>query len=208
MAEAQKWYWKYRRMIVVLMGRAGSGKTSVLNYFKSHPDFGFHILLTTTTRPRRKHEVYGKEYYFVSQNNFQNHKHDYICVEEYDTFDANGKPAKWYYGLRKKGLDYFAIDNQIHMIILTPDGIKELQNYLNEYVFVLYLKASEETSFSRMSLRGDNSKEINRRLKADNAMFDEERLPHPLDIIYADADLNYAIKSTLAYILSISGNRL
>ncbi len=55
--------------ITVISAASGTGKTSIIWELKQrYPDLGFSV--SFTTRPRREGEVYGKDYYFVSEGEF------------------------------------------------------------------------------------------------------------------------------------------
>jgi guanylate kinase len=56
-------------LLIVLSGPSGVGKDSVLNRMMNR-GLPFHFVVTATTRPRRAIEVDGKDYFFVSSDEF------------------------------------------------------------------------------------------------------------------------------------------
>ena len=56
-------------LLIVLSGPSGVGKDSVLNRMKEC-GLPFHFVVTATTRPRRPDEIDGKDYFFVSSDEF------------------------------------------------------------------------------------------------------------------------------------------
>lgn len=56
-------------LLVVISGPSGAGKDSIIAALKKreHP---FHFVVTATNRPRRSHEVDGRDYIFVSTERF------------------------------------------------------------------------------------------------------------------------------------------
>jgi len=59
-----------KRLMVVVSGPSGVGKDSVVrSLLEQDPKLCF--VVTTNTRPMRKGEVDGKDYYFVSRNDFE-----------------------------------------------------------------------------------------------------------------------------------------
>lgn len=64
----------YRRahnpLLIVISGPSGVGKDSLVGWLKvsGHP---FHFVVTATTRPRRPAEVDGRDYHFVSLEQFR-----------------------------------------------------------------------------------------------------------------------------------------
>jgi guanylate kinase len=56
-------------LLIVLSGPSGVGKDSVLNRMKER-GLPFHFVVTATTRNMRPEEVNGKDYFFVSSDEF------------------------------------------------------------------------------------------------------------------------------------------
>jgi guanylate kinase len=56
-------------LLIVLSGPSGVGKDSVLNRMKER-GLPFHFVVTATTRPKRTDEIDGKDYFFVSSDEF------------------------------------------------------------------------------------------------------------------------------------------
>jgi len=56
-------------LLIVISGPSGVGKDSVLQRMKDR-NLPFHFVVTATTRPRRDNEVHGKDYFFVSHDEF------------------------------------------------------------------------------------------------------------------------------------------
>jgi guanylate kinase len=56
-------------LLIVLSGPSGVGKDTVLQRMKER-ELPFHFVVTATTRPKRENEVHGKDYFFVSKDEF------------------------------------------------------------------------------------------------------------------------------------------
>lgn len=54
-------------MLTIIMGRTCSGKSTIVKELKK---YGFHLILTTTTRPKREKEIQNVDYHFVSEEEF------------------------------------------------------------------------------------------------------------------------------------------
>ena len=53
--------------LIVLCGYSGSGKTTIANVLQEK--YGYHRIITYTTRPKREQEVNGKDYHKASGGN-------------------------------------------------------------------------------------------------------------------------------------------
>jgi len=56
-------------LLIVISGPSGVGKDSVVQRMKER-GFPFHFVVTATTRDRRENEVHGRDYLFVSKEEF------------------------------------------------------------------------------------------------------------------------------------------
>lgn len=80
-------------MIFVVIGKSGVGKDTIINnYLKEHD---IKKVIQYTTRPMRKNEINGREYNFISDEEFNKllSERKLCCVEEYKV--ANGDIWKY-----------------------------------------------------------------------------------------------------------------
>jgi len=56
-------------LLIVISGPSGAGKDTVMQRMQER-GFPFHFVVTATTRPKREAEVEGKDYWFVSKEEF------------------------------------------------------------------------------------------------------------------------------------------
>jgi guanylate kinase len=56
-------------LLIVISGPSGVGKDTVIQHMKDR-SLHFHFVVTATTRPARENEVHGKDYFFVSHDEF------------------------------------------------------------------------------------------------------------------------------------------
>ncbi|MEP0806282.1 MAG: guanylate kinase [Chloroflexota bacterium] len=56
-------------LLIVISGPSGVGKDTVMQRMKER-GMPFHFVVTATTRPRRANEVHGKDYFFVTKEEF------------------------------------------------------------------------------------------------------------------------------------------
>ena len=56
-------------LLIVISGPSGAGKDTVMQRMQER-GLPFHFVVTATTRPRRTNEVHGRDYFFVSKEEF------------------------------------------------------------------------------------------------------------------------------------------
>lgn len=153
-------------MCIALIGKTCSGKTTIANEMLK---YGYHRLVTTTSRPRRNKEIDGKDYDFVSKERFEELiKQNYFAEwKVYHTAQGD-----WYYGTPVHKLK--ESDNAT-IVILTPDGYKDIVNKLDN-ITVVYIYANNQTIRNRLKKRGDNKEEAERRITQDGKDFKDATL--------------------------------
>jgi guanylate kinase len=67
-------------LMIVISGPSGAGKDTVVQLMKQR-GLPFHFVVTATTRPKRKKEVNGKDYLFVSKEEFARMIEDNELIE-------------------------------------------------------------------------------------------------------------------------------
>jgi guanylate kinase len=60
---------KHRPLLIVISGPSGVGKDTILQRMKERR-LPFHFVVTATTRPARADEVHGRDYFFISKDEF------------------------------------------------------------------------------------------------------------------------------------------
>jgi guanylate kinase len=171
-------------MITVLCGKSASGKDTILRELKKE---GFEPLISTTSRPMRDGEQEGREYYFVSREEFEKRLEEGKFIEHraYDTL-VGGHPDTWYYGMEKINLDM----DRNYVVVLDLDGTEAFQKaYGRENIFSVYVDCPDEVRTKRAKHRGSfDETEWNRRLVDDNVKFSEDRVAAVCDITLDNTD--------------------
>ena len=149
--------------MVIITGKTASGKDRIVNELITK--HGFHKLITYTTRDIRDGEKQGVTYHYISKKEFL-HKIQEDFFAEYKSYDTVF--GTWYYGTSLEDLKK-ADDKTI--VILTPEGYRDLVNKLSKKPTIIYIYANNSTIQKRLQGRGDAKEEAERRLKQDNIDF-------------------------------------
>lgn len=147
--------------MLVLCGKSAAGKNFLLNELINQ---GMKRVIAYTTRPMRDGEEDGVDYHFIPEQLFEKVKSDNFFAETAEYHVANGDT--WKYGSAIS--DYASTNDSV--IILNPDGIKQIKNQ-NIPVVVIFLDASEESRMQRLKMRGDDEDEVKRRMETDDKDF-------------------------------------
>ena len=144
--------------MLILMGKTASGKNLVIDQLVEK--YHFSPIITYTTRPMRKNEKQDVTYHFISTDEFIEKINNGFFAEWKDYVTNDGI---WYYGT---ALDDCMNASDKDVIILTPDGVRDLKNN-DVNLIVVYLYSNLKTIRHRLKFRGDDLKEVERRISSD-----------------------------------------
>jgi guanylate kinase len=132
-------------LLIVISGPSGAGKDSILESMKER-NLPFHFVVTATTRPRRANEVEGKDYFFVSMEEFA-HMIDTDQLIEYAVVygDYKGIP-------RQQVRDALASGKDVVMRV-DVQGAETVRKLAPEALLIFVTVQSEEELVSRLKER-------------------------------------------------------
>lgn len=163
--------------MIVIIGESSSGKSTLAKYLMDN--FGYKKITTYTTRNPRDYEVDGDDYYFISDQHFEElSKEDYFA----ETAIYNG----WKYGSAKKDYE----DNKV--IVLTPKGFRAIKRSGIDNIYSVYLKVPRKERLIKCLERGDNIEEAYRRNLSDVGQFDG--IEDEVDLIIENNNYSISVK--------------
>lgn len=160
---------KKRGLLIIMSGPSGVGKGTIREELMKKNDLNLHYSVSMTTRGMRPGEVNGREYYFVSREEFdQNIKKDNLL--EWAEFVGNryGTPRDKVEQMRNEGKNVMLeievngtaqVLNKVHddgviSIFIAPPSLEELENRLRgrgteteEVIKSRVAKATQEFGF-------------------------------------------------------------
>lgn len=175
--------------LIALIGKAGSGKDTLMQHILAETDI--HEIISCTTRPQREGEVDGKNYYFLSEYEFFKKKNAGLMLET-TCFNM------WYYGTSIDGLN----KDKINIGVFNPDGINSILEHKDIDVQVYYITASDKTRMLRQLNRENNPnvKEIVRRYKTDEEDFSDLHFDYQILTNETPEDLDRNVQTIIASI--------
>jgi guanylate kinase len=146
--------------VYALIGKSGAGKDYCMRRIAWENDW--HIIVPSTTRPKRDYETEGVDYHFLSEKEF-------AAARFLETASFNG----WHYGTRYEDLD----PNKANIGVFNPTGLKSLAAHDDIDLTIVYIKASDKTRLLRQLNREEepNVHEIIRRFATDEADFQDDK---------------------------------
>ena len=138
-------------LLIVISGPSGVGKDSVLEEMKSR-GLPFHFVITATTRDPRPDEVDGKDYFFLTEDDFakmidEGELLEYAVVYQ----DYKGIPKSQ---VRK------ALNSGKNVIMrIDVQGAETVRKLAKDALLIFLLPQSEEELINRLQKRNTETKE-------------------------------------------------
>jgi len=180
-------------MIYIFCAPSGSGKSTMVKHLLTmHPDL-FELSVSCTTRPPRGQEQHGKEYYFISVEEFQKR------IENDDFIEFEQVYEGLYYGTLKEEIDRIEAAGRQVLFDVDVKGGLNLKNILGDKATSIFIcPPSIDELRRRLEGRGDTSPEmIDKRLaKAEYELSFKDQF----DCVVINDDLTHAFEQLDAII--------
>ena len=188
----------YRPLIYIISAPSGSGKSTLVNeLLKLVPELDFSI--SFTTRSPRGSEQSGKQYHFVSREEFEQMIRDDEFLE-HACFDGN------YYGTARRFLHETGQKGHDLLLDIDVQGAQQMKQKVPEAISIFVLPPDRKTLEWRLRKRSEDKEEvIRRRLVAASREIENY---DKYDYILINDDLEESIDSLEAIVLSERLSRL
>jgi guanylate kinase len=145
---------------IIFSAPSGSGKTSLVKHLMQEvPNLGFSISACTRDK-RGRHEVHGRDYYFLSIEEFKNKIDQDAFVEWEEVYAGN------FYGTLKEEVHRIWKEGKAVIFDVDVKGGLALKKYFGEQALAIFVKVpSLDVLESRLNDRGTESEEsLSRRI--------------------------------------------
>lgn len=143
----------YNPKLIILTAPSGAGKTSITHFLLNHfPQLCFSI--SAATRQAREGEVNGRDYYFMSMDDFIQKIKDNAFVEWEMVYEGK------YYGTLKEELERIWHLNKVPVLDIDVKGAIHVQQQYPQTTLSIFIEPpSVEELKKRLSARGTESEE-------------------------------------------------
>ena len=138
-------------LLIVLSGPSGVGKDAVLNKMREKPS-NYHFTVTATTREMRGKETAGKDYIFLSRDQFENLVDDEGFMEWSEVYGN-------LYGVPKSQVTDALSKGKNVIVKIDVQGAKKIKNLAPQAVFIFLSPPSMESLQQRLTKRMTESPE-------------------------------------------------
>ena len=132
-------------LLIVISGPSGAGKDTVMQRMKER-GLPFHFVVTATTRPRRANEVHGRDYLFISTEEFARMIDEDELIEHAIVYgDYKGIPKQQVREALASGMDV--------VMRLDVQGAETVRKLAPEALMIFITTESEEALVQRLETR-------------------------------------------------------
>ena len=145
-------------IVVILSGASSVGKGMIREKLLEDKDMNLFFSISETTRPMKKGEVDGKDYYFVSHKAFADSVKNKELLE-YTEFNG------YYYGTPKAQVDFLVNKGKNVLIEVEAQGVGPIKlNIPDSIAFFVMPHSFEELEKQIHEIYGDDEASVERRL--------------------------------------------
>jgi len=179
-----------RGNLLVISAPSGAGKTTLVRQVMNRqPTLRFSI--SHTTRPMRRGEQHGRDYFFVNDDEFEGIRSSGGFLEHAEVFGNR-------YGTGRTQVDELLADGRDVLLEIDWQGAQQVRANLPECVSVFVLPPSLEELEARLRGRSTDSEEVIRR-RLGEAIGDISHW-REFDHVIINDDLDDAVEELLAVI--------
>lgn len=141
--------------IFIISAPSGSGKSTLVNHLLAHEP-GLIFSVSYTTRAPRGQEQDGREYHFVTREEFRRMIDAGEFIEWAQVFDD-------YYGTHRRYVDQGRAEGRDVVLDIDVQGARQLIEKIPQAVSIFILAPSREELEKRLRARGDVSEAVIRK---------------------------------------------
>jgi len=132
-------------LLIVISGPSGVGKDSVVQSLKER-GLPVHFVVTATTRPRRENETHGKDYFFLSKDEFARMIEQEELIEYAIVYND-------YKGIPKQQVREALASGKDVIMRVDVQGAASVRKLAPEAVLIFLTTQSEEELVNRLKAR-------------------------------------------------------
>ena len=144
--------------LILFSGPSGVGKDTLLELlYKKRPDLVHSV--SATTRKMRENEIHGKDYYFISNEDFE------LMIQSGNILEYT-KYGNNLYGTPKKPIDDWLSSGKTIILKIEVHGAKQIKKLYKDAIAIFILPPSIEVLEQRLRKRGtDNEEDLKKRME-------------------------------------------
>lgn len=181
--------------LIIFAAPSGAGKSSLINEIIERDLNNFELSISATTRAQRDGETHGKDYFFISDNEFNELKNSEAFIE-YAVVHGHQ------YGTLKSFINEKLETGTNIVLDIDVQGFKQIKEVIKDTISIFIIPPSIEELSKRLTMRGlDSDETIKERLINAKTELKSAEL---FDYIVLNQDFDKALEEISSIIFSNS----
>ena len=146
--------------LIVFSAPSGSGKTTIVKHLLKQEALNLAFSISATSREKRGDEIDGKDYYFLSTENFKKH------IKRSDFLEWEEVYSNMFYGTLIEEVERLWAEGKVIIFDVDVKGALALKSHFKENGLAIFVAPpSIETLEERLRSRGtENEESLNKRV--------------------------------------------
>lgn len=181
--------------LIIFAAPSGAGKSSLINKIIERDLNNFELSISATTRAQRDGETHGKDYFFISDNEFNELKNSEAFIEYAEVHGHQ-------YGTLKSFINEKLETGTNIVLDIDVQGFKQIKEVIKDTISIFIIPPSIEELSKRLTMRGlDSDETIKERLINAKTELKSAEL---FDYIVLNQDFDKALEEISSIIFSNS----
>ena len=178
--------------LIIFAAPSGAGKSSLINKIIKSDKNNFELSISATTRSRRDGEIHGKDYFFISDEEFDELKNNKAFIEH---AEVHG----YQYGTLESFINERLAVGVNVILDIDVQGFNQIKEVIKDTISIFIIPPSIEELKKRLTKRGLDSDDVIRQ-RLINAKT-ELQSAELFDYIILNQDFDKALDEILSIIL-------
>jgi len=138
--------------VVIVSGPSGVGKSTICKELAARMD-NVYLSVSATTRPKSNGEENGRDYWFMSEDEFHERLEKNMLLEHAKVFG-------YYYGTPKDKVDEALQAGKIVILEIDVQGARQVKTIIPDATMIFILPPSSKDLAERLNRRGRDAAEV------------------------------------------------
>jgi guanylate kinase len=173
--------------VLIFSAPSGAGKTTIVRQLVSNPDFKLEFSISACTRPPRMHEVNGKDYYFMTNDEFKEH----VQNKEFLEYEEVYKDI--FYGTLKSEVQRIHDDKMNVIFDVDVKGGLNIKKHFGKNALAVFVKPPSLEVLQKRLLQRSTENEERLKMRLGKAVYEMSYEPF-FDKILVNDNLDIALE--------------
>ena len=173
--------------VLIFSAPSGAGKTTIVRHLAGIPEFNLEFSISACTRPPRMHEVNGKDYFFLSVEEFKKRVQDKEFLEYEEVY------TDIFYGTLKSEVKRIHDENKTVIFDVDVKGGLNIKKYFGNDALAVFVKPPSLGVLQKRLLHRNTESEEKLKMRLGKAEYEMKYEPS-FDIVLVNDNLDKALE--------------